>query len=54
MKTVRAINTTNQQMIRSAVAGIDGLDLLVWPSFANFLCIGTEGSGVTPEQLVEA
>ena len=54
MQTVRAINTTNQQMIRSAVAGIDGLDLLVWPSFANFLCIGTEGSGVTPEQLVEA
>ncbi|QEW22361.1 Aspartate aminotransferase [Marinibacterium anthonyi] len=54
MDTVRAINTANQEMIRDAVAGIDGMELLVWPSHANFLCIGTEATGVTPEQLVEA
>ncbi|NIY95297.1 pyridoxal phosphate-dependent aminotransferase [Salipiger sp. HF18] len=54
MQTVRAINTANQQMIREAVAATEGLELLVWPSFANFLCIGTEAAGVTPEQLVEA
>lgn len=54
MQTVRAINTANQQMIREAVAATDGLELLVWPSFANFLCIGTGAAGVRPEQLVEA
>ena len=54
MQTVRAINTANQQMIREAVARVEGLELLIWPSFANFLCIGTKASGVTPEQIVEA
>jgi aspartate/methionine/tyrosine aminotransferase len=54
MQTVRSINTANQIMIRDTVARIDGLELLVWPSFANFLCIGTKTSGITPEQIVEA
>ncbi|WP_116134444.1 pyridoxal phosphate-dependent aminotransferase [Tropicimonas sp. IMCC34043] len=54
METVLRINRTNQEMIRAAVAAAPGLDLLVWPSQANFLCIGTASSGVSPEALVEA
>lgn len=48
MQTVRVMNTANQQMIRDTVARCDGLELLVWPSFANFLCIGTEASASRP------
>lgn len=54
MATVLSINSANQGMIRAAVAAQKGLELLVWPSHANFLCIGTKASGISPEALVEA
>lgn len=54
METVLRINRENQEMIREAVADQAGLELLVWPSYANFLCIGTKSSGIEPEAMVEA
>ena len=54
MQTVLSVNRKNQEMIRDAVAGIAGLEILVWPSQANFLCIGTTATGITPEAIVEA
>ncbi|WP_334174508.1 pyridoxal phosphate-dependent aminotransferase, partial [Pseudoxanthobacter sp.] len=53
METVRAINSTNQAMIRQA-SEAQGFVLPVWPSHGNFLVIETIGAGIRPEALVAA
>lgn len=51
METVLRINRANQEAVKAA-AEAAGLSVLVWPSQANFLCLGTPG--LAPEALVEA
>jgi aspartate/methionine/tyrosine aminotransferase len=44
----------NQQMVFDTVARIPGLDVLVFPSQANFLVVETVRAGIKPESLVAA
>lgn len=47
LATLRA----NQQAVKDACDGIEGLDLPVWPSDGNFVIIECREAGVTPEAL---
>ena len=40
----------NQLRIRQEIESIDGLEILVWPSQANFVAIETAGAGVEPDK----
>lgn len=44
----------NQQRIRDAVDGIEGLSLPVYPSQTNFICLDVAGAGVHPDALCAA
>ncbi len=44
----------NQQMVFDAVARIPGLNILIFPSQANFLVVETVQAGIKPEALVAA
>jgi aspartate/methionine/tyrosine aminotransferase len=54
MPDVNRRNRRNQAHIHDAVAKVEGLEIAVYPSQANFLVIECIAAGITPEALCEA